>query len=176
MGKINREEIWKDIPKYEGRYQVSNTGRVKSLVCHAHQNPILSPHLRSGYKEVGLTDATGRRTGVSVHRLVVAAFYGEIPSGMFVNHIDGTRTNNNVENLEIVTPAENVKHAYRIGLAKPSDNGFKKKIAIIKDDKVERVFDSIRGMCREMGFDRRAVRRSMLGVYGPCYGYKFVEI
>lgn len=171
MGKIS--EIWEDIPQYEGRYQASNYGRIKSLVCHSHQSPILSPHIRNGYLEVGVIDGKGRRTCVGIHRLVAAAFLGRIPDGMQVNHIDGNKLNNDIGNLEIVTPSENSKHAYRMGLSKSSDNGFRKKIVIIKNGVIEKTFDSIRDLCREKGFDRRTVQRSLSGFYGPRYGYKF---
>lgn len=166
-------EVWKDIPNYLGRYQASNLGRIKSLVCHRHQDPILSPHVRGGYKEVGLIDSNGRRTCVSIHRLVASAFYGDIPKGMQVNHIDGNKFNNNSSNLEIVTPQENSIHAFRTGLSKPFSNNWDKKVAAIKDGKIERVFNSIRQMCREMNYDRRTIMRCLSGVYGKRYGYTF---
>ena len=168
-----KKEIWADIPSYKGRYKASNLGRIMSLVCHSHQSPLLSSHLRNGYREVALIDSNGRRTCVGIHRLVASAFLGSIPEGMQVNHIDGNRLNNIIENLEIVTPRENCLHAYRCGLSKPTDNGFKKKVALIKDGITERVFESIRDLCRTMGFDRRSVLRCLAGIYKTYHGYKF---
>lgn len=173
MATKKQEEQWRDIPNYEGRYLISNQGRVKSLVCNSHQNPILSPHIRNGYLEVGLIDSNKRRTCVGIHRLVCSAFHGLIPSGMQVNHIDGNKLNNAPDNLEIVTPSQNSIHAFRLGLSKPFSNGLQKKVAMISEGGICKTFDSIRAMCREMNFDRRTVQRSIMGVYGNVYGYKF---
>ena len=95
-------EIWKDIEGYEGKYQVSNHGNVKSLAYG--QN--LSPSIKNGYRFVFLRkNGTGKN--FYVHRLVAEAFI-EKPEGKdFVNHKDECRTNNHVENLEWCTQAYN---------------------------------------------------------------------
>lgn len=76
---------------------------------------ILSPKTKSnGYQEVNLHNKSKY-----VHRLVAEAWFGGIPKGMTVNHKDGDKQNNQLDNLEIVTYSENAKHAYKLGLAKP---------------------------------------------------------
>ena len=104
---------------------------------------------------------------------MVEAFLGAIPDGMQVNHINGIKTDNRIENLEIVTCSENVKHAYRIGLAKPSDNGFKKHVDIMKGGEKIASYRSIREMCRQNGFDRRCVARAIKGEMKTYKGYTF---
>ncbi|MEB5649029.1 NUMOD4 motif-containing HNH endonuclease [Mammaliicoccus sciuri] len=134
------KEIWKDVPGYEGYYQASNLGRIKSLerkVEYINQEDRilkekimkLNPTSR-GYIRISLCKK-GRSRSHFVHRLIVSAFIGE--SNLQVNHIDGVKTNNNIENLEYVTPQENVSHAVRIGLIKNSSKINEK--LIIKDYK-----------------------------------------
>ena len=80
-----------------------------------------------------------------VHNLVCEAFYGEIPEGYEVNHKDKNRTNNNLDNLEIVTHKENMQHAYRYGSNKRRDynEAHSKKIAVLENNKVIAVFNSV---------------------------------
>lgn len=106
-------EQWKDIPGYEGFYQVSNKGRVKSLLNNGR---ILStPINTSGYPNVNLCK-DGERRIWRVHRLVAIAFLGA--SNLQVNHINGVKRDNRVENLEWVSQSENGRHAHRTGLNK----------------------------------------------------------
>lgn len=134
------EEIWKDIPGYEGCYQASNLGRIKSLERKVEYNNQedrilkekimkLNPTTR-GYIRIGLCKK-GRSRSHFVHRLIVSTFIGE--SNLQVNHIDGVKTNNNIDNLEYVTHQENIKHAVRIGLIK-NNSKINEKL-IIKDYK-----------------------------------------
>lgn len=106
-------EIWKDIQGYEGIYQVSNLGRVKSLVYKNER--ILKPIIdKDDYFRVSLCKK-GSKTIKLIHRLVVETFIGDIPKGMVVNHINSNRQNNFVDNLEIVTQFENVIHSINNG-------------------------------------------------------------
>ena len=100
------EEIWKDIRGFEGRYQVSNMGRVKGL-----KGNILTPSTSQGYKRVTLSIGNGSRKTVSVHRLVATAFVDGYADGMEVNHIDENHGNNRADNLEWITHAKNVVYA-----------------------------------------------------------------
>lgn len=113
-------EIWKDIPGYEGHFQVSNRGRVRSLDRKIYRSNgrrhFRRGHIKSlsvkdnGYIQVGLTKNGNHKTGL-VHQLVALAFLGEPLPGEEVNHKDGDKGNNLLENLEYVSHQENVLHS-----------------------------------------------------------------
>ena len=101
------KEIFKDIPNYEGSYQVSNLGRVKSLKYGKER--ILKPNLNKyGYLTVSLTKDSKTKTR-KVHKLVAMAFLGHVPCGykIVVNHINFIRHDNRAENLELDTNRNN---------------------------------------------------------------------
>lgn len=111
-------EIWKDIAGYEGFYKISNLGKIKSLPRKGVKEKILNPSKNNrGYLRVGLS-AKGKVRYDSIHRLVAETFIENPKKMPEVNHIDGNKLNNNIENLEWVTKSENEKHAYKIGLRK----------------------------------------------------------
>lgn len=107
-------EIWRDIDGFDGLYQVSNLGRVKSF---HHGERILKVWLRSGYPQVGLHRG-GKSEKMPVHRLVAEAFIPNPESKPEVNHLNGNRVDNRVENLEWATHIENIQHAVATGLKK----------------------------------------------------------
>ena len=116
--KINEmqsyKEIWKDIPEYDGLYRVSNLGRVKSLKFG--RDKMLKPQeSKCGYMHVILYKGGGVKYFL-VHRIVMIVFVGE--SDLQVNHINGIKADNKLENLEYCTRSENMIHAYNIGLKK----------------------------------------------------------
>lgn len=123
-------EVWKDIPGYAGMYQVSNLGRVKSLERDTKRSRpqhikerILkqTPNKTSGnYLQVYLADA-GKYKAFLVHRLVAQAFIPNTDNKPVVNHKDGNKQNNCLENLEWCTHKENVLHAFVTGLNIPID-------------------------------------------------------
>lgn len=107
------EEIWRDIEGYEGLYQVSNLGRVKSLWGRYNKGSIklIKPQLskRSGYYQTGLTDKSGKQFPYTTHYLVARAFpeiCGEWFEGAVVHHCDFDRTNNIADNLIVVSREE----------------------------------------------------------------------
>lgn len=117
-------EEWRDVPGYEGWYQVSSKGRVRSLGRYVsglhgskrwHAGRILGPTTCRGYKVVRLYKR-GEGTDYRVHRLVLLAFVGPIPDGHEVNHKDANKGNNALGNLEYATHQENIDHAVKNGL------------------------------------------------------------
>lgn len=113
------KEIWKDIKDYEGMYQVSNLGRVRSLnYHHTKQVKLLSLCVNyKGYLKAHLCK-NNKGKKASVHRLVAEAFIPNIENLPQVNHIDGNKLNNCVTNLEWCTQEHNIQHAYKNGLIK----------------------------------------------------------
>lgn len=105
-------EVWRQVPAFNGRYEASDQGRVRSMVCGqgARSTPlILSQHdTRDGYKEVNIVKNDGSKSMIGVHRMVCAAFTGVMESSdMHASHIDGDKSNNTPENLEWATKSEN---------------------------------------------------------------------
>lgn len=122
------EEAWNDIPGYEGKYQVSNMGRVKSLSREIHsknqngeftwisRERMLRPgkHDKGGHLSVVLNDP---RKTCMVHQLVMLAFVGPPPERMCVLHANGNASDNRLGNLRYDTQSENVYDVYRQGKA-----------------------------------------------------------
>lgn len=103
-------EIWKDTPNNK-HYQVSSLGNVR----RKENNRLLKPELLvNGYLRITLSNADNSFR-IRVHRLVMLAFVGEAPKGYEVNHINGCKNDNRLENLEYVTPSENLRHSYAMG-------------------------------------------------------------
>jgi hypothetical protein len=113
-------EIWKDIAGYEGYYQVSNLGRVRSYPRNgtSYFIKILKARIDMGYERVWLSRGNMVKPQ-KISRLVASVFIPNINNKPEVNHINGVKTDNRVENLEWVTKSENIKHAFATGLANP---------------------------------------------------------
>lgn len=126
------EEIWKDIEGYEGKYQVSNLGKVRSLDRktgnHPRKGKVLKPCAnRNGYLAVNLYNKNTNREARSIHRLVAQTFIANPDCKPEVNHKDGNKQNNRVSNLEWCTGSENKIHAHKTGLKPNRTKGSFKK-------------------------------------------------
>ena len=102
-------EKWKDIPNYEGLYKISSLGRVKSL--HKNKEHIMKPNISRGYRYVKLSNGLKKRRNIKVSVLVAMAFLNHKPDGtnkIVVDHIDEIKTNDCVENLQLITNRANV--------------------------------------------------------------------
>lgn len=123
------EEIWKDVVGYEGFYEVSNLGRIRTVrrVVAAplgRVSRVVEPIIRKqqistrGYRQLSLC-THGKTKTETVHRLVAEAFIPKQSGKDQVNHIDGDKDNNKVSNLEWCDAHENTVHAYELGLRVP---------------------------------------------------------
>ena len=151
---MSREE-WRPIA--DGRYSVSNLGRVRRDAPGrgARVGRILKPYSgQRWYLDVNLG-----YTHHHVHRLVAEAFLGPCPPGHEVNHKDGDKANASVENLEYLTRSENAKHAYRTGLTRvPGLKGEEQPNAKLTDVTVKAIrvrhasgHHTFRGLASEYG-------------------------
>ena len=112
----NTKEIWRSVNGYSGLYEVSSEGRVRSLDRYVnsgigirlYKGRVLKPGIgKNGYLQVVLSK-DNKQTTFGVHRLVWETFNGKRPEGMQVNHIDEDKTNNRLDNLNLMTPKQNV--------------------------------------------------------------------
>lgn len=125
-----KNEVWKDIIGYEGLYQISNTGKLKSLkrqykkidrrtnkeFIYSQAEKILKPRIdKKGYLHYAL-NKNKRAKEYKAHRLVAEAFITNIEGKPQINHKDMNKQNNCVENLEWCTNSENQKHSYKHNL------------------------------------------------------------
>lgn len=166
------KEIWKDIKGYEGLYQISNMGQVKSLnYRHTGREKILKPSNQKGYLFVSLCK-NGHKKNYLAHRLEYEAFYGEIPKGMQVNHINEIKTDNRLENLNLMTPKENSNWGTRNKrvvekMSKPVLQIDKTKNEIIAE------FPSIIEVERDLGINSSHISKCCLGKRNTAGGFKW---
>lgn len=157
---LKGEEKFKSVKGYEGLYEVSNFGRVFS---HYGKGKILSDcKSSSGYKLVQLVK-DGIKKDFNVHRLVANAFIENPFCKEYVNHIDGNKANNSVDNLEWVTSRENIQHAIRTGLyagisytdkmkgAQKSAKVRRRSVACYKDGDLVDTYESITSAMESTG-------------------------
>lgn len=105
-----QEEIWKDVVGYEGLYQVSNFGRVRSKRVNRHEGGVMVTKIKkNGYITIML-NVNHKRISKSVHRMVAEAFIPNPENKPQIDHIDGNPQNNNVTNLRWATAKENMNN------------------------------------------------------------------
>ena len=110
------EEEWADIPGYEGRYQASSRGNIRSVIFDKPK-PRKTHKGRRGYIYISLADKDGKRRTRLVHRCVLAAFSRRsLDTKEICNHIDLDKSNNNIENLEWTSFSRNQKHTWERGV------------------------------------------------------------
>ncbi len=134
---------FKPVKGYEGLYAVNAIGEVKSFVGKygVKERILKACYDTDGYKQV-LLYKDGKRKSKKIHRLVLEAFTDNIDNKPSINHINGLKDDNRLENLEWATISENTKHAYDNGLAKKGEGHVRSKKII--DTATGKVFSCIR--------------------------------
>jgi hypothetical protein len=132
------KEVWKPIPDFEG-YEASSIGRIRSFRKSPKEPIVLSLRKNSkGYLQCQVYSVGKKRRSITVHRLVGMAFLGK--SKMVLNHINGIKTDNRIENLELCTLSKNTRHAYEMGLN--PQHGERHKSSRLKVEQVLHVLES----------------------------------
>ena len=180
---MTANEEWRDIEGYEGLYQVSNLGNVKSLerVVNGGNAYYVKPEknlklneMKIGYSRVTLTK-DAKQDQFYVHRLVAKAFIPNPDGFNEVDHIDADRKNNNVSNLRWVTHFENMMHSKELGRNHDGSynlvHGLNKRKVVRSDGKT---YESIISAARDLGYKTNCMVLSVLKGQRPnCRGFAF---
>ena len=171
---------WKNIPNYEGIYEASTDGRIRSVdgkttftvwhgIRHWEQRELSQGWHKSGYMVTLYKD--GKPNKQLVARLIATTFLENlINTEMTVNHIDGNRRNNHISNLEWLTRADNIKHGFDTGLY-----SCKKPISISSENHEVKLFTSMAETSRYLGRDSRYIsaqlknKRAIYSIDGTEY-------
>lgn len=170
-------EEWKDIVEYVGVYQVSNLGRVRVLPHMSFGKHISGKIMKGGsfsnnYKFVCFRK-NGKNFNKLIHRLVAQAFIPNPMNYSDVNHIDGDKTNNVIDNLEWCTRSYNLKHALSIGLME-SQCKIRRKVDVKCDEKII-TFETMLDCAKFFGF-KKGWLHNRIRKHGCTFSYGEYEI
>ena len=175
------KEIWKDIPNYEGHYQASNLGRIRSI---KKETKILKEINRNdGYKYVNLSK-NGKSKPIKVHKIIAKTFLSNPQNFPVINHKDGNKINNSIDNLEFCTQSHNLKEAYKLGLKKPNKINIRKRKKVLQKDKsgkIIKIWDSIKEASIKLNIKDSNIsqvcknKRNYAGNYIWEYAYESLE-
>lgn len=159
-----QDEVWKQLGNFP--YSISSKGRVKNNRTLL----LLKPSITGGYYKVR-PSVEGRVQDIFIHNAVYCIFNNiqSIPEGMVVDHIDGDKLNNNIENLRLITLSQNVKSA----LYDTKTNKSCKAVAQYKDGKYIATFPSTREAARILGLDSSTISKVCRGVNKSHGGFTF---
>lgn len=172
---MNNNEIWKDLKGYEKYYKISNFGRLYSK----RKNTIMTNlHHNCGYLKINLVKNKTMKS-VYIHRLVAENFIANIENKPQVNHIDGNKLNNRVDNLEWCTAKENQSHSinvlknkrYKIPIVYGENHHNSKKIKQIENGKTINTFFGCGEASRETGINKHNIWSVLKGNRKTAGGY-----
>lgn len=169
-------EIWKPIPSLAGTYEASSEGQIRRAIAGqaTRIGTIIKPTVSRGYHRISVHFNRKQLTR-SVHRLVAEAFLGPVPAAMPINHKNGVKHDNRIENLEICTVSENTAHGYRVLGRLPNRNpnpGEQNGRAKLKDSDMPAIFAmraqgfSQQKIAGHFGVDQTNISRVLLGKTG----------
>ncbi len=163
--------IYKDIPGYEGIYQATSNGEIYALprIWVSYRNGVqsrngyfVSKSIIKGYVYTKLTNAKSIRKTLLIHRLIAMTFIDKIEGKEYVNHINGIKVDNRIENLEWCTHKENCQHRDRTGLGNIQTAINSTKIKVI-DNKTGYIYESMTEAAMNNGISRRLLGMMMDG-------------
>lgn len=181
------KEIWKDVVGYEGKYQASNKGRIRSVTRMIKRKglvlskgrvlkPIIGP---KGYAYVSL----GQKSHCTVHRLIAKAFLIADSKRPCVNHKNGIKHDNKVDNLEWVSPKENAQHAkyvlhclyspHKGKLGKECSWSKPVKQISIKSNKTIKIWECAKQVERALGYSSGCISMACNGLLKQSHGYRW---
>lgn len=186
---MEQVEEWRDVVGFEGLYQVSSSGRVKSLSkptyngkgWYLSKEKILKPNiLAKGYLQVDLKK-NFQRNLLQVHRIVAMTFIPNPNGYPQINHINGNKQDNRVENLEWCNNSHNQLHAWRTGLQKKHNTwGGKRKgrrVALLGfDGQIEKIYDFATHAAKEFGDSNSANLLKSIARNGKFHNRKFIFV
>lgn len=172
-------EIFKDIPGYEGLYQVSNLGNIRRILFINNQVQkkkitIIKKQTNKRNRIQASLYKNGKRKNLLVHRLVAMAFLDNPNNYPEVNHIDGNSLNNNVNNLEWCTKKYNMQHAYDNNLNHFKEHNKKTSKPIIRND--GKKYDNSYSASKDLGVSVFSIRDVLKGRTKTCKGYTFTYL
>lgn len=169
------EEVWKDVEDYEGYYTVSNLGNVYSIKTRR----VLKYSLNTqGYPTISLSKE-GVKKSFTIHNIVANTFLLKEVNSLQVNHKDENKLNNEVTNLEFITPKENANYGSRnLRVIQNRTGKYKPKKVLKLDLNMQALqnFESIADAARELGVKNSAIRRVCEGERNKVHNfiYKYI--
>lgn len=180
--------MWYDIPGYEGLYQITKKGEVRSkdrIIQKKNKSGKINDYLIKGCKRKICEYSNGylfvplrknkHTKNELLHRLLAKTFISNPNKLPCVNHIDGNKKNNDLSNLEFCSFSYNIKHAIEIGLVKNQCKIIKSCIVIDKDSKKQILFESMKDVCDFFGFTKSWLNNYSKKNGNPCE-YKHYSI
>ncbi len=169
---MEENEIWKEIKTYDYSVFVSNIGRIQSN--GRGKLKFINGSISFGYKKISIA-IKGKYKAIFIHRLVAMAFIENPENKPFINHINGIKNDNRVENLEWCTMLENNIHAYKTGLkVLPKGKDHKRSKPIIQfsmSGQFIREWESSRHPERELGFRQGCIMNCLSGLQKSAHGF-----
>ena len=161
-------EIWKIIDNFEN-YEVSNLGNVRSKPRFGTKGGIIKPFMdrkNNGYLKVHI-HRNGKQYQPHIHRLVAQAFLPKIDGKNEINHINGIKTDNRVENLEWCNRKDNIEHSIENGLRKM------KQVAQIKNGEIICIYRSMNQASIKTNIQYKTIYYCCIGIYKQAGGYEW---